>query len=197
MLHQTSLPFGGRPYRPTSKVRLLSLRETPAYRVSNTPLACTTVELLGRRDRRPAADRDRRSPDCPFPWRPPPFAQRAGGGDRILARDRPGAGCAAQGLPGFGRAPDQTLGREVHDQLTRGRRRPAARRNGNAGGRAPVRDHPEHAQRRDGRGASLQGIREHLAGARGRGVSPGHPAQRHRHHHRALAPLRRSDPESR
>lgn len=46
MLHQTSLPLRGRPYRPTSKVRLLSLRETPAYRVSNTPLACTTVELL-------------------------------------------------------------------------------------------------------------------------------------------------------
>jgi DNA repair protein RadC len=46
MLQQTFLPSGGRPYRPIPKVRLLSLRETPAYRVSNTPLACTTVELL-------------------------------------------------------------------------------------------------------------------------------------------------------
>ena len=46
MLHQTSLPFCGSSYKPTFKVRLLSLHETPAYRVSTTPLACTTVELL-------------------------------------------------------------------------------------------------------------------------------------------------------
>jgi len=46
------------------------------------------------------------------------------------------------------------------------------------------------------RGTSLHGACEYLAGARGQRVSSGHPAQRHRHYHRALAPLRRSDPES-
>lgn len=44
-MHQISLPLAGK-YPAVPKLRRLSVRETPAFRASTTPYACTTLELL-------------------------------------------------------------------------------------------------------------------------------------------------------